>query len=72
MYFAFKWKHGDGTTVEFEPDGWCSDDPAKMQWLTTESGLSNPWPVIPAAIRLWLQQHCELIEFRVIVPDCSE
>jgi hypothetical protein len=72
MYFAFKWKHEDGTTVKFEPAGWFSDDPAKMKWLTTESGLSNPWPIIPAAIRLWLRMQCELIEFTGIVPDCSE
>jgi hypothetical protein len=72
MYFAFKWKHRDGATVGFEPDGWSSDDPAKTAWLNTHSGLSNPWPIIPATIRLWLQQQCELIEFRGIVPECSE
>jgi hypothetical protein len=72
MYFAFKWKHLDGATVDFEPAGWFCNDPVKMEWLRTESGLSNPWPVIPAAIRLWLQQQCELIEFRGIVPECSE
>jgi hypothetical protein len=46
-------------------------DAVKMEWLRTESGLSNPWPVIPAAIRLWLQRQRELIEFRGIVPDGS-
>jgi len=58
--------------VEFAPDGWSSDDPAKTAWLKIGSGRSNPWPIIPAAIRLWLQQQCELIEFRGIVPECSE
>jgi len=55
--------------VEFEPEGWYSDDPAKTAWLKTQSGLQSPWPLIPVAIRLWLQQECELIEFRGIVPD---
>ena len=71
MYFAFKWKHLDGATVDFEPAGWFCNDAVKMEWLRTESGLSNPWPVIPAAIRLWLQRQRELIEFRGIVPDGS-
>ena len=48
MYFAFKWKHGDGATVEFEPDGWSSDDPAKTAWLKIESGLSNTWSLFQA------------------------
>jgi hypothetical protein len=69
MVFAFKWKHRDGATVEFEPDGWSSDDPAKAAWLKTQSGLSNPWPTIPAAVHLWLQQQCQLIKFRGIVPE---
>jgi hypothetical protein len=66
MYFAFKWKHRDGATVEFEPGGWSCDDPTKAAWLKTQSRLLNPWPVIPADIRLWLQHQCELIEFRGI------
>jgi hypothetical protein len=45
MYFAFKWKHRNGAMVNFEPDGWSSDDPAKTAWLNIESGLSNPWPI---------------------------
>jgi hypothetical protein len=72
MYFAFKWKHRDGAMVEFEPGGWSSDDSAKTAWLTIESGFLSPWPIIPGAIRVWLQQQCELIEFRGIVPECSE
>jgi hypothetical protein len=54
--------------VDFGPAGWYSDDPLKTAWLATECELSN-WPIIPASIRLWLQQHCELMEFRGIVLD---
>jgi len=67
MHFAFKWKHRDGSTIEFCPGGWDSDDPAKARWLNQESELLSSWPVIPAEIRVWLQQNCELIEFRAIV-----
>jgi hypothetical protein len=69
MYFAFKWKHLDGSMIEFAPEGWYSDDPVKTEWLRTESGLSKAWPLIPITIRLWLQHHCELIEFRGVIPD---
>jgi hypothetical protein len=55
--------------IEFAPEGWHSDDSTKTEWLQTESGLSKAWPLIPVAIRLWLQNHCELIEFRGVVPD---
>jgi hypothetical protein len=67
MHFAFKWKHRDGSTIGFSPEGWHSDDPAKVGWLNQESELLSSWPVIPAGIRTWLQQNCELIEFRAIV-----
>ena len=69
MYFAFKWKHRDGSTVEFRPGGWYSDDPVKAGWLNRESELSSNWPIIPPGIRDWLEQSCELIEFRGVVPD---
>ena len=29
MNFAFKWKHRDGSIVEFSAQGWRSDDPGK-------------------------------------------
>ena len=67
MHFAFKWKHRDGSTIEFSPGGWHSDDPAKAGWLNRESELLSPWPVIPMQTRTWLQQNCELIEFSAIV-----
>jgi hypothetical protein len=67
MHFAFKWKHRDGSTIAFSPGGWDSDDPAKAGWLNQESELLGSWPVIPMGIRAWLQQNCELIDFRAIV-----
>jgi hypothetical protein len=67
MHFAFKWKHRDGSTIGFSPEGWHSDDPAKAGWLNQESELLSSWPVIPQGIRAWLQQNCELIEFTAII-----
>jgi hypothetical protein len=71
MYFAFKWQHRDGAVIEFAPEGWSSDDPAKIDWLKSESEFSNPWPIVPVSIRLWLQQQCELLEFRGIVLETA-
>jgi hypothetical protein len=67
MHFAFKWKHRDRSTIGFSPRGWESDDPAKAGWLNQEGELLSSWPMIPAVIRAWLEQNCELIEFRAIV-----
>jgi hypothetical protein len=64
MNFAFKWEHRDGSIVEFSPAGWKSDDPEKADWLTKMNQLSSSSPVIAPGIRIWLQEHCELIEFR--------
>jgi hypothetical protein len=69
MYFAFKWKHRDGSTIEFGPAGWYSDDPGKARWLTAESGHPNVWPVIPAKVRPWLHERCELLEFEGVVQE---
>lgn len=66
MHFAFTWKHRDGSTIEFAQGSWNSDDPEKAEWLKTQCAVSKPCPVIPVAIRFWLRQHCELIEFRGI------
>jgi hypothetical protein len=63
MNFAFKWKHQDGSIVEFSPAGWRFDDPAKADWLTKMNQLSSSATAIAPAIRTWLQQYCELIEF---------
>jgi hypothetical protein len=64
MYFAFKWKHRDGFTIEFSPEGWHSDGPVKADWLKLESEFLDSWPLIPKQLRTWLQQNCELIEFQ--------
>ncbi|MBV8098730.1 MAG: hypothetical protein JOZ31_06200 [Verrucomicrobia bacterium] len=64
MNLAFKWKHQDGSVVEYSADGWSSDDPEKAAWLTTTSKLSSSGVGIPSDLRHWLQSHCELVEFR--------
>ena len=69
MYFAFRWKHQDGSLIGFGPEGWCSDDPAKNEWLKSQSESSRGWPIIPSRLRIWLQQQCELLEFSGIVPE---
>jgi hypothetical protein len=64
MNFRFKWKHRDGSIAEFSPAGWKSDDPGKAEWLTKMNQLSSSTPAIAPVIQLWLQQYCDLIEFR--------
>jgi hypothetical protein len=64
MNFKFKWKDRDGSIVEFSPAGWKSGDPGKAEWLTKMNQLSSSTPAIAPGIRIWLDQHCELIEFR--------
>jgi hypothetical protein len=64
MNFSFKWKHQDGSMIEFSAVGWRSDDPGKAEWLTKMNQLSSSTPAIAPGIRLWLQEYCELIEFR--------
>lgn len=64
MNFAFKWKHRDGSIVEFSAKGWKSDDPGKADRLTKINQLNSSAPAIAPGIRNWLQQYCELIEFR--------
>jgi hypothetical protein len=61
MNFCFKWRHRDGSTVEFSPAGWASDDPLKADWLSRMHQLSSSGPAIPPVIRMWLQRECELI-----------
>jgi hypothetical protein len=71
MNFKFKWKHWDGSIVEFSPAGWRSDDPVKTDWLTRMNQLSSSAPAIAQGIRIWLQQYCELIEFRGLSPELT-
>jgi hypothetical protein len=64
LSFLFRWKHADGSTVEFSDQGWKSDDPEKNEWLTKMSKLSASYPVLSPAIRMWLRENCHLVEFR--------
>jgi hypothetical protein len=63
MNFAFKWRHRDGSIVEFSPTGWNSDDPQKADWLARMNQLSSSGPAISPGVRVWLQEHCELLGF---------
>src|SRR6267154_2757675 len=65
--FCFKWRHRDGSTVEFSPTkGWTSDDPLKTERLSKLNQHSSATPVIPPSVLNWLQEECELIDFRVL------
>ena len=63
MTFLFRWRHHDGSTVEFSDQGWRSDDPEKNEWLIKMSDLSASYPVLSPAIRLWLRENCQIVEF---------
>jgi hypothetical protein len=62
--FSFRWKHEDGSVVEFTDMGWTSDDPQKTDWLMKMNSLCSSTPSIAPGIRAWLDRHCELISFR--------
>jgi hypothetical protein len=49
--------------VEFAPTSWTSNDPLKADWLSKMNQLSSSGPAIPPAIRKWLKEECELIDF---------
>ena len=61
MNFLFKWKHEDGSLIQFSKEGWESDDEEKGKWLTEMSNLSSSSPTASPQIRAWLQAHCQLI-----------
>ena len=61
--FYLKWRHHDGSTIEFSPAGWTSNDPQKAFWLRKMDQLSSSVPSIPPVIRNWLLQECELVAF---------
>jgi hypothetical protein len=63
LKFYLKWRHRDGSIIEFSPAGWTSDDPLKSDWLKNMSQLSSSVPPIPAVIRNVLLGECELIAF---------
>ncbi|HXM03765.1 MAG TPA: hypothetical protein VN939_14230, partial [Chthoniobacterales bacterium] len=62
MNFRFTWRHMDGSTVTFSPDGWTSSDPEKETWLNAMSRLTSSEPAIPPLVRSWLNEECHLIE----------
>ena len=64
MNFALKWKHLDGSMVEFSETGWRSDDPEKAGWLTKMNDLSSAETEIAPGVRICLQQYGNLVEFR--------
>ena len=63
MIFVFRWRHNDGTIVEFSEKGWKADDPQESAWLTKMSELCSSSPVLAPAIRVYLQENCQLVEF---------
>jgi hypothetical protein len=60
--FCFKWRHRDGSIIEFSQSGWFSDDFIIADWLLKMNQLYSSTPAISPAIRNWLQEECELIE----------
>jgi hypothetical protein len=64
MSFRYRWKHKDGSIVEFSEKGWRTDDPGKDAWLNKMSVRNSPSPVLTVGIKIWLQRNCQLVEFR--------
>lgn len=62
MTFLIRWKHKDGSVVEFSDHGWRSDDPEKNDWLIKINELCSTSPVIAPMIRMWLRETCRLVE----------
>jgi hypothetical protein len=71
MNFVFKWRHRDGSTVQFSRDGWSADDPEKAILLSKLNGLSGVASSITPEGRDWLARECELIEFSGVVEPFS-
>ena len=68
--FLFRWRHKDGSIVEFSDQGWTSNDPKKRRWLIRMSGLFSSSPALTPQIKAWLKNNCCLIEF--IGPEESK
>jgi hypothetical protein len=64
MSLILKWRHKDGSVVQFSIAGWKSSDPAKSRWLNQMSNACSSTPTISIAIRIWLKQYCRPIEIR--------
>jgi len=62
MSFRYRWKHKDGSIVEFSEKGWRTEDPGKDAWLNEMSGRNSPSPVLTLGIKVWLQRNCRLLE----------
>jgi hypothetical protein len=62
MSFRYRWKHKDGSIVEFSEKGWRTDDPGKDAWLNKMSVRNSPSPVLTLGIKIWLQRNCQLVE----------
>jgi hypothetical protein len=71
MIFLFRWKHEDGSIVEFSHKGWKADDPEKEAWLVKMSELCSAAPVIAPGIRVWLNETCQLVEYKGPVAPLS-
>jgi hypothetical protein len=63
MILLSRWEHKDGSVVEFSEQGWRSDDPKKSACLVKMSEVCGSYPVVAPAIRIWLQENCQLVEF---------
>jgi hypothetical protein len=61
--FLFRWRHKDGSIIEFSDQGWTSNDPRKRRWLLRMSALCSSSPALTPRIRVWLENNCRLIEF---------
>jgi hypothetical protein len=57
-----RWEHKDGSVVEFSDQGWRSDNPEKSAWLVKMREVCSSYPVVVPAIRIWLQENCQLVE----------
>jgi hypothetical protein len=62
MSFRYRWKHKDGSIVEFSEKGSRTDDPGKDAWLNKMSVRNSHSPVLTLGIKIWLQRNCQLVE----------
>ena len=61
--FLFRWRHRDGSIIEFSERGWSSNDPKKTRWLIRMSQLCSSSPALTPRIKLWLENNCRLVDF---------
>ena len=61
--FLFRWRHRDGSIIEFSDQGWNADDPKKRRRLIRMSALCSSSPALTPQIKAWLKNNCQLIEF---------